>query len=116
MLAWPISLVDYLADIWHWDRDIDSTISQAIALEKDFVQQINRHIYWHGLVYIPPHSPSRKHILSLYYDSPVARHPRKHKTLKLIKQYFWWPQLSHNVSQYVASCHSCQQAKVIHDA
>ena len=52
--------------------------------------------------------------MSQYDDTRVARHAGQWKTLELVAQKYWWPQMSHYIDQYVKTCNLCLQTKVQH--
>ena len=41
----------------------------------------------------------------------LAGHPGRNKTIELVSRNFWWPTLSSDVEQFVATCDACQRAK-----
>ena len=72
-----------------------------------------------GLVVIPEHDGRtrllvpdgslQQDICKYFHDE--AGHPGIHRTLHAINTYFFWPNMSKTVRQYVASCAVCQAAK-----
>ncbi|MBW0524875.1 hypothetical protein O181_064590 [Austropuccinia psidii MF-1] len=48
------------------------------------------------------------------HDSPLAVHPGKENTLKLVKWYFHWPGMTQFIKDYVSSCQQCSRNKYIH--
>ena len=69
---------------------------------------------WQGLwfrgsqVYVPNSKPLKKQLFEAMHDSKVAGHYGIHKTCRLVKRLFWWPQLRDEVEQYVKNCPVCQ--------
>ncbi|MBW0569980.1 hypothetical protein O181_109695, partial [Austropuccinia psidii MF-1] len=53
-------------------------------------------------------------ILQKRHDSPLAGHPGKEKTLKLVKQDFHWPGMTQVIKDYVSSFQQCSRNKYIH--
>ena len=49
--------------------------------------------------------------MSQYHDTRVAGHAGWWKTLELVAYNYWWPQMSHYISQYVKSCDLCLRTK-----
>ncbi|MBW0533450.1 hypothetical protein O181_073165, partial [Austropuccinia psidii MF-1] len=47
-------------------------------------------------------------------DSPLAGHPGKEKTLKIIKWDFYWSGMTQFIKDYVLSCQQCSRNKNIH--
>lgn len=64
-----------------------------------------------GRIYIPKDDDLRRDLLKLFHDSPVAGHPGKHRTLELLSQDYWWPNMSRFVDNYVKGCAVCQATK-----
>ena len=50
----------------------------------------------------------RKDILHMAHDSPLSGHLGIKKTYSRIIQYFYWPKLKRDVTEYCRSCHTCQ--------
>ena len=51
-------------------------------------------------------------LIQNHHDLPVYRHPGINRTIRLIKRYYWWPNLQKEVTEYVQGCAECQQHKV----
>jgi hypothetical protein len=49
-------------------------------------------VYFKGLLYIPP-GPTRLKIIQMHHDLLAAGHFGFNKTMELISQDFWWPQI-----------------------
>ena len=47
-----------------------------------------------------------------YHDSLPGGHSWHFKTLELIQHYYWWPEMTVFVKNYVAGCAICQQMKI----
>ena len=54
----------------------------------------------------------RRKIIQAYHDLPGYGHPGINRTKDLVSKYYWWPQLSQNVQDYVKGCADCQRNKV----
>ncbi|GBO22412.1 Retrovirus-related Pol polyprotein from transposon 17.6, partial [Araneus ventricosus] len=50
-------------------------------------------------------------ILNLTHDSDIVAHPGLTRTLKRIKQNYFWHGLYNQVKRYIGSCHSCIQRR-----
>jgi hypothetical protein len=62
-------------------------------------------------IVVPDHDNLRLQVLQECHDAPYAGHPGRDKTLQLVKQWFWWPTLTADVTQYVKTCDNCQRNK-----
>ena len=54
----------------------------------------------------------KRKIIQAYHDVPAYRHPGISRTKNLVAKYYWWPQLTKDVQEYVKGCAQCQQNKV----
>ena len=54
----------------------------------------------------------KRKIIQAYHDVPAYRHPSISRTKNLVAKYYWWPQLTKDVQEYVKGCAQCQQNKV----
>ena len=57
-----------------------------------------------------------REILDEAHNAPYAMHPGTTKMYKTLRQYYWWPKMKSDVAEFVASCLTCQQVKVEHQA
>ena len=53
----------------------------------------------------------RRKFIQAYHDLPAYSHPGINQTKDLVLKYYWWPQLSKNVQDYVKGCADCQRNK-----
>jgi len=63
---------------------------------------------------VPDNAELRKTILDESHKSKLSTHPGATKMYQDLKQKFWWPGMKKQVAEYVASCLTCQKAKVEH--
>ena len=49
------------------------------------------------------------------HDQPSAGHPGVKRTEKLIKRYYFWPNMRELIKRYTRNCHSCRRAKPSHE-
>lgn len=62
---------------------------------------------------IPAEPPTlRDRALRECHDAPMAGHWGKHKTLAILRQRFWWPNMAEDVAEKCRTCQVCQQTKV----
>jgi transposase InsO family protein len=50
-------------------------------------------------------------LLQEVHDKPTTGHPGIGKTLRLMKQRYYWPSMEKTVKQYISNCHVCQRTK-----
>lgn len=63
-------------------------------------------------VYVPKWGNLRKEIIKECHDSKWAGHPGMTRTLALLQNSYYWPQMRDDVDAYVRTCLVCQQDKV----
>jgi hypothetical protein len=73
----------------------------------------------HGLllfrdkIVVPQNKDLCCQIMEQHHNTQAARHAGHFKTLELISQNYWWPQLSRHMGQYDGTCDVCNQTKVL---
>ena len=69
-------------------------------------------LYWYGdQLVIVDDLPLRRGVISLYHDSPTARHPRISNTTWAIACDYWWPSMKQTITNYIKGCTLCQSWK-----
>ena len=46
-------------------------------------------------------------VLQLGHDNPTSGHQSGERTFQRISDYFWWPKMNHDVTEYVKTCKEC---------
>ena len=64
-----------------------------------------------GQIIVLPDEELKRTILHRYHYTPTAGHLGWDRTLEVVKQIFWWPNLTGWVAAYVKGCADCQQNK-----
>ena len=62
-------------------------------------------------LYVPDVGTLRQELLHEFHDAPSAGHLGRDKTAAAIRQHYYWPGMSRDVVDYVATCDVCQQVK-----
>ncbi|KAK2407303.1 putative mitochondrial protein [Trifolium repens] len=67
-----------------------------------------------GRVCVPDAMDLRNTILGEAHKSKLSMHPGATKMYQDLRQDFWWPGMKRDVAEFVASCLTCQKAKIEH--
>ena len=74
-------------------------------------------LYYEGSkLYVPNSQTLRLRILRNFHNSPTAGHYSQERTLYQLEQHFYWPEMRHDVKEYVKTCETCQRIKTPHHA
>jgi hypothetical protein len=72
-------------------------------------------LYWYGdHLVVVDNLPLRRGVISLYHDSPTARHPGISNITWTIACNYWWPNMKQTIMDYIKGCHLCQSRKNMH--
>jgi len=102
------------------NRDQEEPIAKAAQELRSSANETVHSLKWsnidgllqfQGKIYIPWSLDLRKQIVALCHDTQIAGYPGHWKTLELVSQNYWWPQMSRYISQYVSTCNLCLQTK-----
>ena len=58
-----------------------------------------------------PRSSMRENLIKEKHSGGMAGHFGRDKTIAIISEHYYWPQLSQDVKKFVQSCRVCQMAK-----
>ena len=61
---------------------------------------------------VPNDMPLKLRIMRNFHDSPTAGHMGRDRTASMIRRWFYWPNISKEVEEYVRTCDACQRSKV----
>lgn len=62
-------------------------------------------------MYVPADSATHAELMRIHHDDELAGHFGRDKTEALLRRKYWWPSLSKEVAEYVATCQVCQKMK-----
>jgi len=70
--------------------------------------------HWHHgtALVVVANNKLRRGVISLFHNHVTAGHPGITKTLQLLAQYYWWPNMKNFVTEYIKGCATCQMTKV----
>jgi len=90
-------------------RELRSSANEAVHfLEWSNIDDL---LQFQGKIYVLWSLDLRRQIVTLCHDTQIAGHPRHWKTLELVSQNYWWPQMSRYIGQYVSTCDLYLQTK-----
>ena len=66
-----------------------------------------------GRVFVPDYEDLRLRITQAHHDHELVGHPGTRRTIKRIRERYWWPALDQYVQNYVRSCEACARTKAM---
>ena len=69
-------------------------------------------VWYKGVQIAVPNSPAlKRQILTELHDSKYAGHGGQHRTIQLVRRYYWWPSMDNDCRAFVQGCVLCQRNK-----
>ena len=65
-------------------------------------------------MYVPNVPKVKLLILDEIHKTPYSGHPSYQKTITMLRQEYFWPNMKTEVAEYIATCFECQQVKTKH--
>jgi hypothetical protein len=102
-----------LRDIWcslRNDTQEESVAKAAREVQKDKGRGMVKSAEWsesegllmfRGKIYVPKYRYLRRRIVEQHHDMHITRHAGRFKTLKMVSQNYWWPQISWYIGLYI---------------
>lgn len=102
---WYTSIVDKITQ--------DPNSDQTFRLENDRLYKLvasnQKHNPEAWKIVVP--KPELIKVLEENHDSPLAAHPGTFKTINRIKEKYFWPRMTKDITTYVTKCETCKAAK-----
>lgn len=74
------------------DRDADYCLTTDVL------------VIFRDIIYVPNKSELKKVISREFHAKPYSGHPGYHKTLTVVKKFYYWTNLKRDVAEFVARC------------
>jgi len=102
----------------NWDSKVKLAQYQQQSNLKKWVTTYNLTLldgtHWHHrtTLVVVADNALRRGVISLFHDHVTTSHPGITKTLQLLSQYYWWPNIKTFITEYIRGCATCQMTKV----
>jgi hypothetical protein len=73
-------------------------------------------IYYRNRLFIPKNTELKMQIIYKTHNSEVRSHPGRMKTTELVSRLYFWPKMTHDIQNYVKSCHFYKRIKAFRSA
>jgi hypothetical protein len=76
----------------------------------------NRIYYYKNRLFILENTELKMQIIYRTHNSEAKGHPKRMKITELVSKSYFWPKMTHNIQNYVKSCHFCKRIKAFRSA
>jgi len=92
-------------------RDVLSKIrNHSKEVKSSLFNLVDGVLHFQKRIIVP--SSIKARILKSFHDGPTSGHQGVDRTLEKLKRYYWWPNMSKDVHNYVLSCKICGRSKI----
>ena len=115
-LILSVPLLDCMADIHHSVQqspayhELLATLHQQPEAHPDYSINSGR-ISFRGKLWLPPDNPFIPMLLEEFHSTPLGGHMGEKKTLRRLRDSFYWDHMHRDVHRFVSQCRICQQIK-----
>ena len=67
--------------------------------------------YLNGTLVIPNDAKLKRALIAEHHDPPARGHPGAERLVQHLLRHYWWPGITKDVKNYVATCDACQHNK-----
>jgi hypothetical protein len=68
-------------------------------------------IYYKNRLFIPENTELKMQIIYRTHNSETRGHPGRMKTTELVSKSYFWPKITHDIQNYIKSCHLYKRVK-----